>query len=183
MTTTTLAPEAVLPKRERTPERAQFLADIITTAVEGGIGYWSTVSVYRWWAPDLDGGTALHHDGQANAYAVVHAEDDELPIACLNNVDGHWYVVTYGAAPYQIHAPDCRTCGIPEDGRLVTVDTVARALGVLRKGPVTGLSETLRADIVAQDRANGEADGHQDIDAGLADCIVQVALFGEVVYG
>jgi hypothetical protein len=35
---------------------------------------------------------------------------DELPDTCLNRIDGHWYVITYGRAPYQIHAQDCATC-------------------------------------------------------------------------
>lgn len=40
-------------------------------------------------------------------------EDDEpgeVPDSCLNWVDGHWYVVTYGRAPYTIHAQNCATC-------------------------------------------------------------------------
>lgn len=32
----------------RTTEREQFLADIITTAIEGGTGYWATVYRYKW---------------------------------------------------------------------------------------------------------------------------------------
>lgn len=152
MTTTTHAlvtPESVLPKRKRTPERARFLAAIVTTALEGGIGYWSQAEDYRWWDPELDGGTALHEDGICNAYAVICDQEGDDPDKCY----------------------------------LVTVDDVARALGILRKGPVKFLDDGQRADIVAQDRANGDDENHQDIDATLADCIVQVALFGEVVYG
>lgn len=37
-------------------------------------------------------------------------EPEDEPMSCLNSVDGHWYVVTYGAAPYQRHARDCATC-------------------------------------------------------------------------
>lgn len=36
--------------------------------------------------------------------------EDDMPDTCLNRVDGHWYVITYGRAPYQIHAEDCETC-------------------------------------------------------------------------
>jgi hypothetical protein len=47
-----------------TAERARFLGDIIIGAVEGGIGYWSQVSRYRW--QDCD------------AHATVHVvKDDE----------------------------------------------------------------------------------------------------------
>lgn len=32
----------------RTPEREQFLADVLITAVEGGVNYWAHTSEYRW---------------------------------------------------------------------------------------------------------------------------------------
>lgn len=32
----------------RSPERTEFLSDIITTAVEGGTGYWAQVSQYQY---------------------------------------------------------------------------------------------------------------------------------------
>lgn len=32
----------------RSEEREEFLADIIVTAVEGGINFWAAVSVYKW---------------------------------------------------------------------------------------------------------------------------------------
>ena len=43
---------------------------------------------------------------------VTWDDDDEgeAPDTCLNRIDGHWYVVTYGRAPYSIHALDCATC-------------------------------------------------------------------------
>lgn len=54
---------------KRSRERAQFLADVLTTAVEGGIGYWSAVSEYRW---DLE--------DPADTSVVVHEYDDDLGI-------------------------------------------------------------------------------------------------------
>jgi len=60
------------------PERAEFLADMITTAVEGGIGYWSTVSEYGWYCPQLgDGTTAPGPGGTATAHATIHDDDAE----------------------------------------------------------------------------------------------------------
>ena len=32
----------------RSEERTQFLADVITIALEGGVGYWSEAHEYRW---------------------------------------------------------------------------------------------------------------------------------------
>ena len=31
-----------------TPERNEFLCDVMTTAIEGGIGYWAEVKDYEW---------------------------------------------------------------------------------------------------------------------------------------
>lgn len=147
--TPVIAADTVIPKRQRTPERARFLSDIITTAVEGGISYWASVSDYHWWDPDLDGGTALHADGLPNAYVVVY--DGELT---------------------------------GKHGRLVTVDDIARALAVIRQGPIRFLDEGDRAAIMANDRTNGDPAGdYEDIDANLADSIMQVAVMGEIVYG
>jgi hypothetical protein len=57
----------------RSPERADFLTTVITTAAEGGINYWAAVGGYRWYHPNLDGGTAHPGlDGSANAYITVH---------------------------------------------------------------------------------------------------------------
>ena len=34
--------------RKRSAERSEFLNDIVTTAVEGGTGYWAYTSGYKW---------------------------------------------------------------------------------------------------------------------------------------
>jgi hypothetical protein len=34
-------------------EREQFLSDVLTTAVEGGINYWAAVSDYKWYEGDF----------------------------------------------------------------------------------------------------------------------------------
>jgi hypothetical protein len=130
----------------RSPERAQFLADVITTATEGGIQYWARVTGYRWYSPDLDGGTAEPGPGgTANAWVeLVDAEED--------------------------------------DGKRhrVTVDDIARVLNGLRADAVP---KYWNADAVRRAiAANRENDGG-DIDAGDADCLLQLAIFGEVVYG
>lgn len=51
----------------RSPEREEFLSDILITAVEGGTGYWAQVSNYN-------------HTPAANAHVTLHEyheEDDE----------------------------------------------------------------------------------------------------------
>ena len=128
-------------------DRAQFLTDILTTAVEGGITYWAAVTEYRWWSPTLDGGTAAHDDGIATGYATITDAEGE----------GRCY--------------------------RVTTDTIAAALRTINAGPLGGLDEKTRRLIVANDHANGDAEHFDVIDADSADVIVQVACFGDVVYG
>src|SRR5437868_11089154 len=54
---------------KRTPEREEFLADILTTAIEGGINDWAAVNEYKW-----EG--LAHRDYFA---VIVDAEDDDFP--------------------------------------------------------------------------------------------------------
>lgn len=54
------------------PREWEFLADVLTTAVEGGIGYWSQVDGYHWFSPTLSGGTGEPGpNGCANAYVEL----------------------------------------------------------------------------------------------------------------
>lgn len=60
----------------RTAEREQFLADIITTAIEGGTGYWAQVLQYQY---SLD-------DGEVTVYAGALAEG-HIAHAILRPID------------------------------------------------------------------------------------------------
>lgn len=63
-------------------KRDQFLADIIVTAVEGGINYWSRVTDYRWYFPDLPGGTGRpSKNGGAYACGLVGVGESGEPTA------------------------------------------------------------------------------------------------------
>lgn len=53
---------------QRSPEREQFLADVLTTAVEGGIQYWGLVSEYK---HEYSGVPV------ADTYAIVHEVSPE----------------------------------------------------------------------------------------------------------
>jgi hypothetical protein len=67
----------------RSAERETFLADIVVTAVEGGISYWARVGGYRWYSPDTVGGSAEPSPaGGGNAYCTVYEMDDDAePVA------------------------------------------------------------------------------------------------------
>lgn len=43
---------------------AENLADVITTAIEGGINYWASVSVYKWENLPFEDVHAVIHDGK-----------------------------------------------------------------------------------------------------------------------
>lgn len=142
----------MLPRRVRSAERARFLTDVLTTAVEGGIGYWSTVSEYHWYDPSLDQGTALHNAGEPNAYVTVHEHDDS-----------------------ELDPGVVQTIGVEE---------IAEALRKIGNGEVQHLHPDIANIIRVNNLTNGEHDGKvEDIDASLADVIVQVAVLGEVRYG
>ena len=66
MTTTRTLPADHTPSVRAVTDRDKALADVFTTALEGGIGYWSTCSRYLW---STDGTL----DGQARDFiAVIH---------------------------------------------------------------------------------------------------------------
>jgi len=62
----------------RSEERAEFLRDVITTAVEGGIGYWSQCSHYQWVNRDGRVMVTVGERGErTDCYAVVHEVNDD----------------------------------------------------------------------------------------------------------
>lgn len=124
--------------------RDQLLADIFTTAIEGGINYWSECSSYHWRNPDgtddLRGFKADIND----LYNLLDPDDDDS--GQPHHVDRSTLVKGYTLAT-TTHRDRIRwSCG--EQPPLVITD-----------------------------------DTDWDYDAGDADVIVQLGLFGEVVYG
>ena len=61
----------------------------------------------------------------------------------------------------------------------LTTATVAKAFGIMRKGPVEYLGEAMRKHYLKEYQFPENA----DFDANDADNIVQIGLFGKVVYG
>jgi len=119
---------------ERSPERAQFLADILCTFAEGGI--------------------------QMVGYLLDRTtHDDSHGIPEYESV-----TVQYEDEP---------------ERHVVNLDTIAKAFGIMRKGEVKYLPEGSRTRMLA-DYRELEAG---DIDAVDATNLVEIALFGEVVYG
>jgi hypothetical protein len=130
---------------KRSDERANFLANTLSTACEGGISYWASVGDYDWGFPDMG-----HSDGRpwlAGEQAYVTAkvwEDDSEDVT-------------------------------PFD---VDLETIAKGWGLFMDK--TWERDYFQTDAKLANRTNGE-DG--DVDAEVADVVLQLALFGEVVYG
>jgi hypothetical protein len=139
----------------RRKRREQFLADIITGAVEGGTGYWATVVRYKW--QDLP---------PAEVHAVLVLDEDETDA----KIDA--LAAKLGRKP---SAADAVTAGF---GHMVNVDTIAKGLSTIT-APGFAVGRHTLAAILLGDRTNDAG----EIDSDAADVIVQAALFGEIVYG
>lgn len=128
-----------------TPERKALHA-IFVTALEGGVGYWSTATSYKW----------SNEDGEDDLIGF-HAdifETEEMP------------------------DEDEEDAAIP--ARRIDAQVVARgliALATSKKGPFRDLCIRILLGGQTADDALCECD------ADAADAIVQMGLFGELVYG
>ena len=128
-------------------KRAKFLSDVVITALEGGVGYWSQASKYR----SGYSGEGLDEEGREPASAVIHEVNED-------------------------------ESGYSEQALTVDTKLVAKAFKrIMGKDEIPYTSKKWRKRMVA---AYWDVeDGVCDIDAGDADCIVQIGLFGEVRYG
>lgn len=109
----------------------QFLDDVVTTALEGGIGYWSVCSAYEW-------------DG-VPARAQIQEFDE----------------------------------GTEEYGPLLEVDRTLIRKGIKEILAGGHVNPTILSYVQDADKHNDSG----DVDADVADCIVQVGLFGKLIYG
>lgn len=159
---------------ERTQDRKEFLHNIFTNALEGGIGYWSCTSKYHIWkdpeahwsrlVQDLDGFQAVIEpsDGEWGVFDERAKEVGPLTIDI--------YVIETGITRFVEWLGGKRG----QFGQSVDVD---RGDVPLR---AQGTFNPYWDQFLRQNETNGE-DG--DSDAEVADAIVQLGLFDEVVYG
>lgn len=155
----------------RTEGRKEFLHMMFVTALEGGIGYWSQCETYHW--------------GKEIAGRIM-SEDIDGFYAMLLPAEGEWGV---GKAymPYR-GLRDPLSIGDQEPLR-VDLDVMERGVNLLvdkvieatkSEDPNAPFSRKYLRQFVAQWLSDGD-DG--DSDADVADTVVQLGLFGEVVYG
>ena len=112
-------------------ERTDYLASVITTAVEGGIGYWAEHRNYLW-----------NWDDDRNLTAAS--------VEVLERPDGDW--------------------------QAVSLATIRKGIQVLKK---LEMNRDLKAALLVSEAENDAG----EVDAELADLIVQAGLFGKIVYG
>jgi hypothetical protein len=117
----------------RTEEREQFLSDVVTIALEGGINYWADYRNYR---------------------------------------NYQW-----GEGPTSVEIKDME-CGMPSPWRNISHASIERGIKAIASGKVR-----FSAEIMGWILAGSALDDAGEIDATAADCIIQAAMFGEIVYG
>ncbi|HYD95353.1 MAG TPA: hypothetical protein VEC01_08505 [Noviherbaspirillum sp.] len=134
----------------------EFLSDVLETAVEGGCSYWADVSAEP--AGDDTGNIGVR-DFDLSDYV-----DDDPG----SNDGGR---VSYTAASFLVSKD-------PTQGGTLDLQGIADAIGRIAGGEVE-VPPAIREIILAA----VENDDASDIDAEAADCIVQIGLFDEIVYG
>jgi hypothetical protein len=141
---------------------------MFTTALEGGIGYWSECHTYHWIKPSTESEPDL--DG-------FHADISS------NDEDGNWGV---DKAWQSRHGEFIMDCGAGE--LTVDIDVMERGMNLFvdkviaaakSEDPSAPFSRTYFRQAVVQWLTDTE---YGDSDADVADLVVQLGLFGEVVY-
>lgn len=133
----------------------QLLHDVLTTAVEGGIGYWTDNGDFK--------NVTVRRDKELNVTAIFFEGTGQLPITYKDRDPCF--------APRPHNDSQFVYCIFP-------CDIVEAAQNILNS---TGPDKFgFGAWSAAQELTKGE---DSDLDADAADCLVQVAAFGEVIYG
>lgn len=142
----------------RSPARIEFLSDILTLAMEGGIGYWAMAVDWKRGVP-----------GNELAWTEITVVDQEGAIDLgydptdLRDRWGEDETMMERLAPHK---------------HTVTLDGIASAVGKIVRREITVRSDL--ADTIS--RASRENDA-VEIDADGADLLFQIAALGEVTYG
>jgi hypothetical protein len=163
--------ETSVPKR--TDARKSFLHSVFTTALEGGIGYWSECGTYHWIKPGTD-----HDEDLDNFHAVLYAVEDG-------------WGVTEVFQP-QFDTAEKGIVVLPEESQrqplYVGIDVVERGVNLLvdkviaatkSEDPEAPCSRVYLRQFVEAWLSDGEAG---DYDTDGADLAIQLGLFGEIVY-
>lgn len=162
--------------KTRTEARKKFLHYVFTTACEGGINYWAVRETYHW------------KDPQAEDKFPDYGADLDGFNAMITSTEGEWGVDT----AFQPWREGGATDQVPIEEReilRVDIDVVERGVNlfidkviaaVKSADPTAPFSRGYYRQFVVQWLTDGQ-DG--DSDAEVCDLVIQLGLFGEVVYG
>lgn len=137
----------------------EFLSKVLQVAAEGGCSYWADVSIES-------EGDAAGPDGARDFDLSDYVEDD-----AEEQGDERGDALEYTAASFLAQDD-------PAQGGTLDLQGIADAIERIGNNEVD-VAPAIREIIMAA----VEEDDASDIDAEAADCIVQIGLFDEVVYG
>lgn len=159
---------------KRSDNRKAFLHGVFTTAMEGGIGYWSAATAYHW---GTDGGVKVVSDLDGFYADIVPSADE-----------GEWGVFDGDEDKKALHIDiDVIARGVTRFKEWMAGEKRNQLGGLVKpdaekawlRDPYAPTNRYWKQFLLSE-RTNGD-DG--DYDADVADAIVQLALFDEVVYG
>lgn len=136
----------------------EFLSHVLETAVEGGCSYWADVSA-EYASESSSGSSKGINDFDVSDYVEDEDEDEDE--------DAPFYTAASFLASKD-----------PTQGGTIDLEGIADAIERIAAGEVE-VAPAIREVIIAA----VEDDDASDIDAEAADCIVQIGLFDEIVYG
>lgn len=142
-----------------------FLSEVLQTAVEGACSYWADISAEH---TGSDEGADGAHDFDVSDYLEAEKNDD-------NDDDegdtGNEDTLLYASASFLVSKD-------PAQGGTLDLEGIADAIERIANQEVE-IAPAIREIIIAAI----EEDDASEVDAEAADCIVQIGLFDEIVYG
>lgn len=174
-------------QRQRSEGRKKFFHMMFTTALEGGIGYWSECDQYHWsksvqpWESKVPGG--VMEDDLDNFHATIYNNEDDW------GVEAAYQPNTVGADIHPNFTPDSHMIHIVKDDQLsIDIDVIERGWELFMdavieatksEDPGMSCSRKYFRQAIIQYLTDGQ---EGDSDADVADIVVQMGLFGEIVY-
>ncbi len=154
-----------------TKGRKEFFHYMFTTALEGGIGYWSVAQAYHWSKLVGDDQPKNRVEDLDGFYAILTPSEEDWGVQ-------EAYVRGYYLIPIDENEPLRVDLAVIERGWNLMLNKVIEA--TKSEDPEAPFSRQYLRQAVIQwltDCREG------DSDADVADMVVQLGLFGEVVYG
>lgn len=146
---------------------------VFTTALEGGIGYWSVPTEYRWSkaGPGMEGRPDTNIEDLDGFYAIIESNEDDWGVS-------EAFIAEQGQFQPITETQSLRIdIDVIERGMNLFVDKVIEA--TKSEDPKAPFSNKYLRQMVVQWLTDVE-DGDSDVDG--CDLVVQLGLFGEVVY-